>query len=127
MPNDDGRHGRPLGEKAQCLLPIRRIEIALGETDPTGSESLSVRGKHQVLGNQGAVFDDPWTWRIPRNQDEHWRVVEDLKNSLAEQRLKVAGVGSCLSSGEHPSLGFAGNSLQQRLVAYHRKRPLLGA
>lgn len=71
------------------MLALRRIEKALGKTDPAGAESFSVRGKHQILGRQGAVFDDPRTWRAPRNQDEHRCVIEDLEAWIVEHRIKV--------------------------------------
>lgn len=66
------------------MLPLRRIKKTLGETDPAGTQPVSVRGEHQVFGSQCAVFDDPLTWRVPRNKDEYWRVVEDVKVFVIE-------------------------------------------
>src|SRR3990170_8267326 len=43
VPDDDWRNRHPSGGKAEHILPGRRIEEALRETDPTGAESGSVR------------------------------------------------------------------------------------
>lgn len=61
MPDDDRGNRHPGGGKPKHMFPFRCVEEALCEANPTGAEPKSVCGKHQVLGSQCTILDDPGT------------------------------------------------------------------
>jgi len=86
--------------EAERVLPFRRVQKALREADPAGAKSVTVRGKHQVLGSQRVVFDDPRPLPDPRDQDQCRCVIEDLEVRTAERRPPF-----CQDRVRHPPAG----------------------
>ena len=125
MTDDDRRNWHPRRWQAEGVLPLRRVQVALREADPTGPESLTVRREHQVLGRQRAVLDDPRRLRDPRDQDQGRGVIEDLEVRITERRpipvrLRARGQGR-----EQVDLGSLRDPVKQSLIADHRERPFL--
>jgi len=121
--NDDRRNWHPRRREAERVLPFRCVQEALREADPTGPKSLAIRGEHQVLGSQCAIFNDPRPLRDPGDQDQRRGVIEDLEARIAEHRPVTVGLRSIWQGREHVGLRSIRDPVEQALVANHRERP----
>ena len=59
----------------------------------------------------------------PRNQNEHWRMIKDMKAWIGKPRSKLFRLSAWRHICDHVSFGVSRYSVERRLVADHREHP----